>query len=162
MRARIRWKEGAPQGGGRNVWQPQETRWLISVKTNPRPAIRHPRPSLRALTRMCFVSAICIGRSKHARAHIRMRMFLCERKSVCGPRKLERRFPQTFHWQFSLTSLILLNKSKSKSESKSFARNNLPFDASNIAHRASYGHSALRSFSSEKCLTWLTLTYLTT
>lgn len=40
-------EEGLPQGGGHNVWQPQETRWLISVKTNPRfsSAIRHPRPS---------------------------------------------------------------------------------------------------------------------
>lgn len=49
-------------GGGRDVWQPEENRWLISVKTNPRPATRHPRPSLRghALTRMCFTMA-CVS-----------------------------------------------------------------------------------------------------
>lgn len=99
--ARIRWKEGAPQGGGRNVWQPRETRWLISVKTNPRPAIRHPRPSLRALnTRICFVNGIRIGRSKHASTHTYAYVFCVERKSVCGPWKLGR-FPRA---NFSLTN----------------------------------------------------------
>lgn len=41
-------EEGLPQGGGHNVWQPQETRWLISVKTNlPLPPIffSNPTPS---------------------------------------------------------------------------------------------------------------------
>lgn len=41
-------EEGLPQGGGHNVWQPQETRWLISVKTNlllPPIFFSNPTPS---------------------------------------------------------------------------------------------------------------------
>lgn len=89
--ARIRWKEGAPQGGGRNVWQPRETRWLISVKTNPRPAIRHPRPSLPAHSARAYVSGIVVSVDPNTRVQMR------EEKRVWPP-KIRTPFPASAYF----------------------------------------------------------------